>query len=722
MTRHSEAVTRHAAVILAEDNDQDRRMLAALRADPEVEHIDVVTRLRAEAADLPPATHRELDESPRWAYFPWRRTVVGVLGRRAHQRLRLDRNRNLITEQEQDRLSRLRIGVVGLSVGHVVAHTLAAQGLCGELRLADPDVLELSNLNRVPATVLDLGVNKAVVAARRIAELDPYLPVQVLSHGIDATTIDAFLDGLDLVVEECDSFDAKVLIRERARARGLPVLMATSDRGLLDVERFDLDRSRPLLHGLLGDIDAATPADLTSEQKVAYGLRLVDPAALSSRMASSLVEIGETLTTWPQLAGEVTLGAAAVAEAVRRIGLGDPLRSGRVRIDLRTRLDEIRDPLQSSTVVEAVADTQVDGRTQMSTGPGTGTEVAEVVVAAAAARAPSGGNVQPWHIEVQTDTVRLRLATEATTAMDVGHRASAVALGAAVFNARVAAAAHHRAGDVTITQVDDPALLSAVVQLGDRSDPEDGRHYGAMLRRETNRRLGAATPIAGPALRTLTAAAQAEGSRLRLLTGTEQLVDAAQILSAADRIRYLTPRLHREMFSELRLPGDPDTDSGIDVRTLELSTADLMTLNVLRRPEVMAHLAQWDGGTALGRDTYRRTTSSAALGVVTVTGGALPDYLRGGSAMEAVWTAAEEQRIAVQPVSPVFLYAHNERELEDLSAPYARVLGDLRSEFRALTETAADEYQVLVLRFSIAPRPSVRSRRRPPPSLEPGRS
>ena len=63
----------------------------------------------------------------------------------------------------------LTIGIVGLSVGHAIAHTLALEGMCGRLRLADNDRIELSNLNRIPATVLDIGINKAVVAARRIA-------------------------------------------------------------------------------------------------------------------------------------------------------------------------------------------------------------------------------------------------------------------------------------------------------------------------------------------------------------------------------------------------------------------------------------------------------------------------------------------------------------------------------------------------------------------------
>ena len=133
----------------------------------------------------------------------------------------------------------LRVGVVGLSVGHAIAHLLAQEGLCGRLRLADFDDLELSNLNRVPATVFDLGLNKATVAARRIAELDPYLPVELFDRGITTESVDRFLDGVDVLVEECDSLDTKVLIRQVARARGIPVLMATGDRGTLDVERFD---------------------------------------------------------------------------------------------------------------------------------------------------------------------------------------------------------------------------------------------------------------------------------------------------------------------------------------------------------------------------------------------------------------------------------------------------------------------------------------------------
>jgi len=74
------------------------------------------------------------------------------------------------------------------------------------------------------------SVNKAVVAARRIAEIDPYLRVVVEPTGIRPENLGEFLDGLDLVIEECDSLDMKFLVREAARDRQIPVIMETSDR------------------------------------------------------------------------------------------------------------------------------------------------------------------------------------------------------------------------------------------------------------------------------------------------------------------------------------------------------------------------------------------------------------------------------------------------------------------------------------------------------------
>jgi ThiF family len=690
--------------IFIDDTGPSSNTLDQLRQDPRITVVDECREQQAALRRLVPAVEPELlDEPTRWAYYPWRRCVVHILGPEAFNRLRLDRNRNLISADEQRRLSRLRIGVVGLSVGHAIAYNLAVEGLCGEIRLTDFDELELANLNRVPGTVFDLGLNKAVVAARRISEIDPYLNVRIDRSGAVQESIDEFLDGLDVVVEECDSLDAKVLVREAARARRLPVVMTTGDRGLLDVERFDLEPSRPILHGLLGNIAARDLAGLTSKDKVPHVLRILDAPQLSARMAASLVEVGKTLTTWPQLAAEVVLGATVVANAVRRIGLGEPMPSGRVRVDVADALDRIGDPLVT-TSAPASAPVPDDAQAEP--------EALADILAMAASRAPSGGNIQPWHIESNDNRLTLRVATQYTSAMDVGYRGSAVALGAAAFNARVAAAAHGLTGQVQWSRGDEGAPLCGTVEFSPGSAPELAALYQPMLARETNRLRGNSEPIPDNVLDDLRAAARGEGAELSILDKPDEIKTAAGILAETDRIRYLTSTLHREMMSELRWPGDPAPDTGIDVTTLGLDPADMVVLDILRRPEVMAKLSDWNAGAALGDDTYERVTSSSALAIVSMRGRRLADYALAGSAVEAAWVGAQRHGLAVQPVSPVFLYAHDDRELSELSPDHAEALRELQYAFRRLTRAERDESQALVLRLSYAPRPTIRSRRR----------
>lgn len=697
------------AVTLDPTDPADREQIDGLRARPDVVVIDLLADQRSNLQGLlPPADESLLNEPPRWVHYPWRRTLVNTLGPRAFRRVRLDRNRNLISLEEQDRLGTLRIGIVGLSVGHSIAHALAAEGLCGEVRLADFDELELTNLNRVPATLLDIGVNKAVVAAQRIAEIDPYLKIHIATGGVTPESVDEFVDGLDIVVEECDSLDIKVLVRQAARARRLPVLMASSDRGLIDVERFDEDPTRPLLHGLLGDTDLAALARLSGPEKVPYVLKVVEAGKLSARGAAALVEVGRTLSTWPQLAGDVLLGAAAVTRAVQRIGLGQPLASGRIRLDVEGSLEHLVDPF-AAPVHPSPSTPDVDETDVASS------DALEAVVAAAI-RAPSGGNTQPWRITHTGNRIEVEVAQEYTSNMDVRFRASAISVGAAVFNIRVAAAAHGMSVSVDINESTAGSPLRAVCTLADGGAESDlGELYQAVLQRHTNRHVASpAVPIDKARVSILQAVAEQHGARLLVVEERSLIERVAQVIAETDRIRYLTPHLHADMMSELCWPEDLDQGRGIDVNGLEIGEAGLQALEILRRPEVMAQLAAWNAGQALGDEARSRLRGSSALAVLTIPDAdTLVDYAHGGSALEAVWVAAEQHQLAVHPVSPVFLYARTDAELQELAPDFVTSLAALQREFRHLIGLRPGESEVLLLRLTHGvPQPSVRSRRR----------
>jgi molybdopterin/thiamine biosynthesis adenylyltransferase len=274
-----------------------------------------------------------------WVFYPWSNRLVHLLDEVEFARVRTDRNRNKITSEEQAILATKKVGVIGLSVGQSVSLTMALERSFGEIRLADFDTLELSNLNRIRSGVERMGINKAVNTAREIAELDPFLKVTCSTEGITKENIERFLtEGgkLDLLVEECDSVDVKVYARQYAKALRIPVIMDTSDRGLIDVERFDLEPERPLLHGLLEGLDLdLVSRPMTNEEKLPFMARIVGLETISERMKSSLPELGRTILTWPQLASGVVLGGGIMGDLQRRLLLGGATVSGRWWNDIR---------------------------------------------------------------------------------------------------------------------------------------------------------------------------------------------------------------------------------------------------------------------------------------------------------------------------------------------------------------------------------------------------
>lgn len=303
-----------------------------------VENPDV--KLSAEEADICIQKHlhgRTFYEYGVWVFYPWSRRLVHLLDDEEFGKVRTSRNNYKITTEEQKVLATKKIGIIGLSIGHAVAMTLATERSVGELRLADYDLIELSNLNRIQTATHNLGMNKSIVAARAIAEVDPFIHVRVYRSGISESNIGDFLtqEGkIDLLVEVCDGLDMKVMARRRARAYEIPVVMDTSDRGMIDIERFDKEPQRPLLHGLLSDIDPGSWKELSTAERVDIVGKIIDTSKVSDRLKFSMGEVGKTISSWPQLGSAVALGGAITADTCRKILLEMDIKSGRYYLDI----------------------------------------------------------------------------------------------------------------------------------------------------------------------------------------------------------------------------------------------------------------------------------------------------------------------------------------------------------------------------------------------------
>ena len=139
------------------------------------------------------------------------------------------RNLGLVTRGESETLAQSRVAIAGLGgVGGAHLEVLARQGI-GAFTLADPDTFELANMNRqFGATFLTLGCSKADISARRVRDINPSAQVTVLREGVSAETMDAFLDGVSVVIDALDAFliDTRQLLYRAARAKGIPVVAA----------------------------------------------------------------------------------------------------------------------------------------------------------------------------------------------------------------------------------------------------------------------------------------------------------------------------------------------------------------------------------------------------------------------------------------------------------------------------------------------------------------
>ncbi|MBI2021151.1 ThiF family adenylyltransferase [Candidatus Giovannonibacteria bacterium] len=274
-----------------------------------------------------------------WIFYPWKNVVIHTLTEELYFKVRTARNRNIITEEEQQRYRKFKVGIAGLSVGSAVAEALSSTGGPKIFKLADPDIIELTNLNRIKATVLDIGCKKTDVAAKQIWEVDPFAEIYLWSNGLNKNNIEEFILGepkLDVFIDEMDDLEIKFLSRIICAKNRIPVVMATDngDGTILDIERYDLDPSYLPFHGLLGNLKIEDLAGLDKEQWVATAMKIIGSDYLVERLKTSLLEIGKTLSGVSQIATGAKISGAGVAHAVRLIANKGSLASGKYKLNL----------------------------------------------------------------------------------------------------------------------------------------------------------------------------------------------------------------------------------------------------------------------------------------------------------------------------------------------------------------------------------------------------
>ncbi len=115
----------------------------------------------------------------------------------------------------QARLKAARVLIVGAGgLGSPLALYLAAAGV-GRIGIVDPDVLELSNLQRqIAHTTERLGQPKAYSAAAAMRGINPLVQIEPLAKRLDAGNARELVEAHDIVCDGTDNFETRFLLAD----------------------------------------------------------------------------------------------------------------------------------------------------------------------------------------------------------------------------------------------------------------------------------------------------------------------------------------------------------------------------------------------------------------------------------------------------------------------------------------------------------------------------
>jgi len=702
-----------------------------------------VKKLKGEA--LKSAVKEHIGETPleeygNWVYYPWSKRVVHILDEEEYIFARTSRNMYKITPDEQAELRKKKIGVIGLSVGQSVSLTLAMERICGEIRLTDFDILELTNLNRIRTGIHTIGLKKVYAVAREIAEIDPYIKVSCFPEGLNESNMDSFFlenGKLDLLIEESDGFDIKVLSRYKAKELKIPVLMEASDRCMVDVERFDLEPNRPILHGLINHLDPAMLKTLkTNEEKIPYMLDVLGIDSMSTRIKASMLEIDQTITTWPQLASAVIMGGGVTADVARRMLLGSFTDSGRYWVDVEElignkvegesrklsgeveglEMPPMPSPLNIETIQNEINSLNLDKPNNLIS-----CEECEKLIEIAST-APSAGNYQHW--KWYFDNERIFLFHDRGVSYnwsDSDYFAADLGLGTASQTFILGAESLNIPIEYFNTYKKD-GVLAAYFEKSSKTIEEtiingNKLNQGIELRC-SNRKIGSKAKIESSFLNSLKEFTSNFSNKhsLKFFEEKSKIEIIADLLGESEKIRFIDPRGHSEVFEkEIRWNNKEAEESkdGLDIETLELKFLDYVGMKVASNPNVVSLLNKWDKGDGFKKTSGDATKSSSAIGLLITDQIDSTNLFESGRLVQNIWIASNMSNIALHPISAPLFFTHRLNTPKNFyTQEQIKKFENIRDRLNKVLDLCNNEKGIFMFRLHLSNPPSKRSLRK----------
>jgi len=128
-----------------------------------------------------------------------------------------------IGKKGQKKLSEATVSVVGVGgLGSVIADALVRCGV-GEIRIADDDIVEESNLQRQTLySEDDIGSPKVEVALSKLKKINSNVDIKIQEDRIGPDNIEEFIEGSDIVLDGTDNLETRYTMNDACVKNNIP--------------------------------------------------------------------------------------------------------------------------------------------------------------------------------------------------------------------------------------------------------------------------------------------------------------------------------------------------------------------------------------------------------------------------------------------------------------------------------------------------------------------
>lgn len=599
---------------------------------------------------------------------------LGLTTPQAYYAQAFARNLGLLTLAEQHELAHAKVAIAGMGgVGGVHLITLVRTGI-GKFHLADFDVFEPANVNRqFGARIPAFGRSKLDVMIEEALSINPFLEITAFPEGVQPDNIDAFLEGVQVVVDGLDffSFEIRRALFMRARQKGVYVItagpMGFSAAMLIFAphEGMSFDEYFHIVEGMA-----------PQEQYLAFALGLAPRPTHIKYMDLSKVDletkVGPSLNIACQLCSAMA-ATEAVRIVLRRSGQKpvpyyfqfdaylQKYRKGKLYLGNRNPMQRLKIPI----VKMILRKKQVKVKTSPPELPQSqvlSTPIPEQVltyIIRAGMRAPSGDNAQPWKFRLQENTILFYLDRDADCSFfNINQLASIISCGAVLENMRLAATVFGLQTLVTyLPSADNPDLMASVTFTP--AGLEKALLFDAIWSRYTNRKMYLRQRLPeSTLLELIECVATCPGVQLQILTEVAQLKKLASVIYQVERIRTEHQALHEHLHSMIRYSDKEakEKGNGFALKNLEAGLSGEVFLRCTRSWRVMNIVNMVGLGRLVALHSSQAIMNASAVILLTVCGTQPVNFLQGGEALERLWLLLTHQGLAMQPMTAITLF------------------------------------------------------------------